>query len=53
MEEITLFETSGQPTAYIATEDMTIFLWTGEPVAYFIKNSIYGFNGKHLGWFEN
>jgi len=41
--------------AYIATEDMTIYMWGGKPVAYLTnddgKFNIYGFNGKHLGWF--
>lgn len=51
----TLFETDGKPVAYIDYEDdSTIFLWNGEPVAYLdTNNCIYGFNGKHLGWFEN
>jgi hypothetical protein len=39
------------------TEDMTIYLWSGKPVAYLVPDNsregfnIYGFNGKHLGWF--
>lgn len=54
MEE-TLFDVSGSPTAYIARNDQnTIYLWNGTPVAYLdLNNLIYGFNGKHLGWFEN
>ncbi|MGL4874001.1 MAG: 4-fold beta flower protein [Clostridium sp.] len=36
------------------TEDNEhIFLFSGEPVAYINGNSVYGFNGEHLGWFEN
>lgn len=47
-----LYDRSGMPTAY--TEDLdNIFLFSGQPVAYLFKNMIYGFNGKHLGWFEN
>lgn len=51
----TLFETNGTPVAYIDYhDDSTIFLWNGKPVAYLDSNSrIYGFNGKHLGWFED
>lgn len=34
---------------------MTIYLWDGKPVAYLSRNDgdfhIYGFNGKHLGWY--
>ena len=36
---------------------MTIYLWNGTPVAYLVTNGdsfhIYGFNGKHLGWYED
>ena len=55
-DEVTLFDKNGKAVAYIALDDeTTIYLWTGEPVAYLKevqgKYSIYGFNGKHLGWF--
>ncbi|GIK25488.1 MAG: hypothetical protein BroJett006_17340 [Betaproteobacteria bacterium] len=53
-EEITLFDRYGKPVAYIA-EELTIYLWSGKPVAYLHSESsklhVYGFNGKHLGWF--
>lgn len=53
-EEVSLFDASGKPTAYIA-EELTIYLWSGKPVAYLHSESgkvhIYGYNGKHLGWF--
>lgn len=56
--EISLFNASGKPVAYIALdEEMTIYLWSGKPVAYLKRGSdgydIYGFNGDHLGWFLN
>lgn len=56
-EEVSLFNGTGKPVAYIAlTEEMTIYLWSGKPVAYLTEDSgrgyhVYGFNGKHLGWF--
>jgi hypothetical protein len=56
-EEISLFNSSGKPVAYIDTkdDDLTIYLWDGKPVAYLSSSNsefhIYGFNGKHLGWF--
>jgi hypothetical protein len=55
--EVSLFDSSGAAAAYIA-EDQTIYLWSGQPVAYLSPDSaggshIYGFNGKHLGWFIN
>ena len=53
--ELTLYDSDGKPTAYIA-DDMTIYLWSGEPVAYLYSGAtgvdVYGFNGRHLGWFE-
>ena len=54
--ETSLFDSSGEPIAYIA-EELTIYLWSGEPVAYLHPESsklhVYGFNGKHLGWYSN
>jgi hypothetical protein len=53
MDEITLFDGNGNPIAYIQTIDGTIFLFLGEPVAYLDDaTNIYGFNGNHLGWFQ-
>ncbi len=53
MEEITLFDHDGNPVAYIVPDDEnTIYLWSGEPVAYLDGEDVYGFNGRHLGWFE-
>ena len=56
-EEITLYDSAGEAAAYIDTADRnTIYLWSGEPAAYVLKEGsvpdIYGFNGRHLGWFE-
>jgi hypothetical protein len=58
--EITLFEPDGTAVAYVAMDDdMTIYSWSGKPLAYLESGSagggfnIYGFNGKHLGWFED
>jgi hypothetical protein len=58
-QEITLFDSDGVARAYIDTDDddLTVYLWAGTPVAYLVPDggdfSIYGFNGKHLGWFED
>ncbi len=49
-KEIALFDADGDAIAYIG-KDSTIYLWEGKPVAYLDKDNIYGFNGKHLGWF--
>lgn len=55
-DEITLYSSEGKPIAYIATDDeLTIYMWDGTPVAYLDPKgddfNIYGFNGRHLGWF--
>lgn len=52
MEE-TLFDIKGNPVAYIAYDnEPVIYMWKGKPVAYLYGDCIFGFNGKHLGWFE-
>ncbi len=54
---ISLFDGAGKAVAYIAVDnELTIYLWGGKPVAYLDRDSeggyhVYGFNGKHLGWF--
>jgi hypothetical protein len=57
-EEISLFNSKGKPVAYIAVDDgKTIYSWSGKPEAYLESDAngkgfhVYGFNGKHLGWF--
>jgi hypothetical protein len=57
-DDISLFNSKGKAIAYIALNDeMTIYMWNGKPVAYLKSDSgakgfhVYGFNGKHLGWF--
>jgi hypothetical protein len=58
-DEMTLFDSGGNPVAYIDTADgdLTIYLWDGTPAAYIYPENnlyhVYGFNGNHLGWFEN
>jgi hypothetical protein len=53
MSEISLFDSLGKPVAYIATdEENTIYSWDGVPTAYVDGEDVYGFNGRHLGWFE-
>ena len=53
-KEISLFDKDGDAVAYIDTKDEnTIFTWDGEPSAYVKGGSVWGFNGNHLGWFED
>jgi hypothetical protein len=50
--EITLYDQSGTPTAYLDDEDEnTIWIWDGHAVAYLIETAIYGWNGEHIGWY--
>lgn len=50
----TLFDKDGNAIAYVDYDDEnTIFLWNGKPAGYLDEEKrIYGFNGKHLGWYE-
>lgn len=54
MEE-TLYDIDANPVAYINYDkNGVIYMWNGTPVAYLHKNmTVYGFNGYHLGWYEN
>ena len=52
--EKALFNSEGEPIAYISDDlNRTIYLWDGHPVAYLYGYHVYGFNGRHLGWFIN
>lgn len=52
--EVDLYGSTGSAVAYIAADnDMTVYLWSGEPCAYLDDEDIYGFSGKHLGWFRS
>lgn len=51
--ETTLFNKTGRPVAYIATDGETIHLWDGRAVAYLVGDQVFGWNGKQLGWFDN
>jgi hypothetical protein len=52
-DELSLYDAGARAVAYVADEDdQTIYLWSGKPVAYLLDGSVFGFNGKHLGWFE-
>ncbi len=54
-EESPLSNFRGEKIAYVAGDE-TIYLWDGRPVAYLIADrdgseDVFGFNGRHLGWF--
>ena len=49
---ITFYDRHGAPIAY--SDDLeSIYFFSGEPVAYIVGDSIYDFNGNHLGWFTD
>ena len=51
--ELSLYDSSGVAVAYL-TYDATIYSWLiGAPVAYLVDGHVYGFNGRHLGWYED
>lgn len=58
-EEISLYSSDGSAVAYIDVDDeMTVYLWEGRAVAYLERRDastfdVWGFNGKHIGWFAN
>ncbi len=52
--DVNLFNSGGKAAAYLdSSEGLTFYLWSGEPVAYLDGDSVYGFNGKHLGWYRD
>ncbi|MBV8388897.1 MAG: hypothetical protein JO080_03765 [Mucilaginibacter sp.] len=52
--ETDLYDSSGNAAAFIDDylADRVIYLWDGSPEAYLVQTDVFGFNGKHLGWFE-
>ena len=52
--DIDFYDSGGRALAYITADDnLTIYLWSGKACAYLDDEDIYGFNGKHLGWFRS
>jgi hypothetical protein len=48
--ETVFYDKNGEPIAY--TEDgIHIYLYSGKPIAYLSGNSLYNYEGSHLGWF--
>src|SRR5690625_7784924 len=56
--ETTLFDRTGEATAYVVNATVHIFLWDGTPAAYLESSrsrmpfSVFGFTGEHLDWFD-
>ena len=52
--DIELFDSKGAAVAYFAIDrDLSLHLWEGKPCAYLVDEDVFGFNGKHLGWFRS
>ncbi|HEY3372060.1 MAG TPA: hypothetical protein VGK10_14485 [Prolixibacteraceae bacterium] len=52
--EIALYNKSGHPVVYLSADDEnSIYTWDGHAVAYIADDLIYGWRGKHLGWYIN
>lgn len=49
--EISLYGTDGRASMYIADDGETIYNWDGYAKCYMVDDEIYGWRGKHLGWF--
>lgn len=50
---MTFYDSHGKAVAYLDNDGKHIFLYSGKPVAYLHDDAVYGFNGRHLGWFQN
>ena len=50
--ETNLYDKNGNAVAYIAEDaEHSIFTWDGQAVCYIVTDKVYGWNGRHLGWF--
>ena len=49
----TLYNSSGQATAYIDDNGESIYLYSGTPVAWISGDSVYAYSGRYLGWIAN
>lgn len=46
------YDRNGRPYAY-SDDGEHIFTFNGKPVAYICEDSIYRFDGQHVGYFES
>lgn len=50
-DEVVFWDSTGHVVAHKDDNDDVIFLWSGEPVAIVDDESVFAFDGRHLGWF--
>jgi len=52
--EITFYDKTGHPKIYLSTEnDNSFYTWEGHAVAYVYEDKIFGWKGKHIGWYND
>lgn len=49
---LNFYDWDGNPFAY-SDDDENIFTYGGKPIAYVSEDSIYSFEGKHIGYFTD
>jgi hypothetical protein len=52
MTNLTFYDGTGCPVAY-SNDEENVYMFSGEPVAYLKGNSVYAFDGSHLGFFTD
>lgn len=45
------YDRTGQPVASKDAASDVIYAWSGKPVAILDDESLFGFDGRHVGWF--
>jgi hypothetical protein len=49
--ELTFYDTGGRAVAY-SDDERHLYAFSGVPLAYIDGDSLYGFDGQHLGWWD-
>lgn len=49
--ESTFYDMSGRPIAY-SDDGRNVYAFSGQPLAYLEGDSVFAFDGRHLGWWD-
>jgi hypothetical protein len=49
--DLTFYDVNGRPIAY-SDDGRYVYAFSGLPLAYLDGDSVYSFNGQHLGWWD-
>ncbi|HET7506174.1 MAG TPA: hypothetical protein VFK02_34380 [Kofleriaceae bacterium] len=49
--ELTFYDVTGRPIAY-CEDGRHVYAFTGLPLAYLDGDSVFAFDGQHLGWWD-